>query len=198
MYNNLLEALSIMVKAAKKELTKKSAKPAPAKMAPAKAAPAMKLPKAAAPKAAPLAKTVLAKAVKATSATAKSTKKLEPKVKLAIESKKGADKKSEKLELKATEVPTGEKTEEEEEELEIANAGSAASNEAGIALAAATANAESAAGSLKNFRHHPDIENFYRFIYENDLRYEALEIIDVIAAQRTTHKNVKVAKGKAH
>lgn len=32
--------------------------------------------------------------------------------------------------------------------------------------------------SLKNFRHHPDLENFYRFIYENDLRAEALAILD--------------------
>ena len=59
-------------------------------------------------------------------------------------------------------------------------ASSGAANEAGIALAAAAANADTAAGSLKNFRHHPDIENFYRFIYENDLRYEGLEIIDIM------------------
>lgn len=32
--------------------------------------------------------------------------------------------------------------------------------------------------SLKNFRHHPDMENFYRFIYESDLRFEALAIFD--------------------
>lgn len=30
---------------------------------------------------------------------------------------------------------------------------------------------------LKNFRNHSDIENFYRFIYENDLRREALFIL---------------------
>ena len=187
-----------MVKAAKKEIMKKTEKPALVKKASTPA-------KAPAPKAAAAPKALAPKAIapKATSATSKSTKKPEPKVKLAVElktgdSKKGADKKSEKLELIATEVPAGEKTEEEEEELEIASAGSAASSEAGIALAAATANAESAAGTLKNFRHHPDIENFYRFIYENDLRYEALEIIDVIVSQRTTQKNVKVAKAKAH
>jgi hypothetical protein len=33
---------------------------------------------------------------------------------------------------------------------------------------------QEASASLKNFRHHPDMENFYRFIYENDLRPEAL------------------------
>jgi hypothetical protein len=31
--------------------------------------------------------------------------------------------------------------------------------------------------TFKNFRHHPDMENFYRFIYENDLRFEALDLI---------------------
>ena len=36
----------------------------------------------------------------------------------------------------------------------------------------------------KNFRNHPDMENFFRFIYENDLRHEALYIIDEIIAER--------------
>lgn len=36
----------------------------------------------------------------------------------------------------------------------------------------------------KNFRNHPDMENFYRFIYENDLRIEALQIIDNMLAVR--------------
>ena len=73
-----------------------------------------------------------------------------------------------------------------------ANSGAAQSS--GLALAAATA--DTAAGSLKNFRHHPDIENFYRFIYENDLRYEALEIIDIIAAQREDVKKTMKMAGK--
>jgi hypothetical protein len=51
---------------------------------------------------------------------------------------------------------------------------------------------------LKNFRHHPDIENFYRFIYENDLRYEGLEIIDHMMSQRETLKAMRAAKAKAH
>ena len=35
--------------------------------------------------------------------------------------------------------------------------------------------------SLKKFRQSPEIEGFYRFIYENDLRTEAFEIIDDIS-----------------
>ena len=40
----------------------------------------------------------------------------------------------------------------------------------------------------KNFRNHPDMENFFRFIYENDLRHEALQIIDEIIATRVTRR----------
>jgi hypothetical protein len=83
-------------------------------------------------------------------------------------------------------------------EEEAADASNASAAQSGLALAAATA--DTAAGSLKNFRHHPDIENFYRFIFENDLRYEALEFIDVIASQRgaleTIKKTLKAGKSK--
>lgn len=40
----------------------------------------------------------------------------------------------------------------------------------------------------KNFRNHPDMENFFRFIYENDLRLEALHIIDEIIVQRANRR----------
>lgn len=40
----------------------------------------------------------------------------------------------------------------------------------------------------KNFRNHPDMENFFRFIYENDLRIEALHIIDEIIVQRQARR----------
>lgn len=40
----------------------------------------------------------------------------------------------------------------------------------------------------KNFRNHPDMENFFRFIYENDLRLEALHIIDDILNQRKARR----------
>jgi hypothetical protein len=133
---------------------------------------------------------------------AKSTKKAEPKVKLEIAPKgkalaKGAaptkgekasgkkDKKSEVLEVVATLVTKSES--DEEDEMDAAPASNGGGAEAGLASAAA---AEVAAGSLKSFRHHPDLENFYRFIYENDLRYEALEIIDVIVSQRGMLKSV--------
>jgi len=122
---------------------------------------------------------------------AKSTKKAEPKVKLSV------SKKSETIEIIADEmVKTAEAVEEEEEALESAAAARSSANDAGLAIAAATSEAN--AGSLKNFRHHPDIENFYRFIFENDLRYEGLEIIDAMMSQRETLKTMRASKAKAH
>jgi hypothetical protein len=38
--------------------------------------------------------------------------------------------------------------------------------------------------SLKKFRQSPEIEGFYRFLYENELRVEALEIIDKLLVVR--------------
>ena len=38
--------------------------------------------------------------------------------------------------------------------------------------------------SLKKFRQSPEMEGFYRFIYENDLRIETFEIIDRISQKR--------------
>ena len=52
--------------------------------------------------------------------------------------------------------------------------------------------------SFKNFRHHPDMENFYRFIYENDLRYEALGIIDKILIDKHEKKKALLIKAKVH
>jgi hypothetical protein len=124
---------------------------------------------------------------------AKSTKKTAPKVKLAITETKKGDKKSEKIELKAELVAGAPNAEEEDEDEAPASCGASS---AGLAMAAATV--DSAAGSLKNFRSHPDIENFYRFIFENDLRYEALEIIDRMAAQGATAASIKAAKSKAN
>ena len=48
--------------------------------------------------------------------------------------------------------------------------------------------------SLKKFRQSPEIEGFYRFIYENDLRTEAFEIIDDISQKRLASKAKKKAK----
>lgn len=37
--------------------------------------------------------------------------------------------------------------------------------------------------SIKNYRTNPDMENFFRFIFENDLRLEALQIIDELLTE---------------
>jgi hypothetical protein len=54
--------------------------------------------------------------------------------------------------------------------------------------------------SMKKFRQSPEIEGFYRFVYENDLQREALEILERIVqrrkAARVKTKPVKAAKGK--
>jgi hypothetical protein len=42
--------------------------------------------------------------------------------------------------------------------------------------------------SLKKFRQSPEIEGFYRFIYENDLRAEAVEILERIIVDRKARK----------
>ena len=47
---------------------------------------------------------------------------------------------------------------------------------------------ENVPSSLKKFRQSPEMEGFYRFIYENDLRSEAFEILDRIIRQRRAKK----------
>lgn len=42
--------------------------------------------------------------------------------------------------------------------------------------------------SLKKFRQSPEIEGFYRFIFENDLQKEAFEILDRIIMGRKSKK----------
>src|SRR5947209_8543525 len=71
----------------------------------------------------------------------------------------------------------------EEQEEADAEAASSQNNNA-AALAAAAGGPTEMSASFKNFRHHPDMENFYRFIYENDLRHEALAIIDEIMVEK--------------
>lgn len=86
---------------------------------------------------------------------------------------------------------------EEDSEEETAVASSATSGAAASMLAAQSAT-EVNAGSLKNFRHHPDMENFYRFIYENDLRTEAVQIIDQMMEQKETLSTLRAAKQSPH
>lgn len=54
---------------------------------------------------------------------------------------------------------------------------------------------ESVPTSIKKFRQSPEIEGFYRFIYENDLQKEAFEILDriVTARKQKKLKEVKAA-----
>jgi len=61
----------------------------------------------------------------------------------------------------------------------------------GNAAALAAAGSSEMSASFKNFRHHPDMENFYRFIYENDLRHEALAIMNQMVQQRQIEKASK-------
>ena len=51
--------------------------------------------------------------------------------------------------------------------------------------------------SLKKFRQSPEIEGFYRFIFENDLQKEAFEILDRIIAERKAKKAAEKAATKA-
>ena len=51
-----------------------------------------------------------------------------------------------------------------------------------------------AGGVPKNFRQQADMEAFYRFVHENDLRDEALQILDKVRAQRALAKQAKKAK----
>jgi hypothetical protein len=47
---------------------------------------------------------------------------------------------------------------------------------------------ESIPTSIKKFRQSPEIEGFYRFIYENDLQKEAYEILERIVNARKAKK----------
>lgn len=48
--------------------------------------------------------------------------------------------------------------------------------------------------SLKKFRQSPEIEGFYRFLYENELREQALEIIENILVERKAKGKKKKSK----
>jgi len=45
------------------------------------------------------------------------------------------------------------------------------------------------AKSTKNFHNYPDIENFFRFVYENELRHEAFEILSKTLIKKRQSKN---------
>ncbi|MGE3261881.1 MAG: hypothetical protein AB7K68_08895 [Bacteriovoracia bacterium] len=48
-----------------------------------------------------------------------------------------------------------------------------------------------AGGIPKNFRQQADMEAFYRFVHENDLRDEALVILDKVREQKALMKLAK-------
>jgi hypothetical protein len=52
--------------------------------------------------------------------------------------------------------------------------------------------------SIKKFRQSPEIEGFYRFIFENDLQREAFDILEKIIVRRKALKahKPKHAKGR--
>jgi len=50
---------------------------------------------------------------------------------------------------------------------------------------------------LKNFRSNPDVENFYRFIYENDLRKEAKSCLEAIVDTLKPRKKTRGRKKKS-
>jgi hypothetical protein len=61
-------------------------------------------------------------------------------------------------------------------------------SEAGKAAAALSG------GVPKNFRQQADMEAFYRFVHENDLREDALGILDSVRAQKAVMKAAKKPK----
>lgn len=92
---------------------------------------------------------------------------------------------------------TTDEGDENEDAEDAASESSAAGSGNAAAIAAASGNTEMSA-SFKNFRHHPDMENFYRFIFDNDLRHEALQIIDEMLREKQQRKALKFAKTRAH
>tara|TARA_B100001248_G_C27399064_1_gene468360 strand:- start:7970 stop:8212 length:243 start_codon:yes stop_codon:yes gene_type:complete len=57
-----------------------------------------------------------------------------------------------------------------------------------------TAEGQALPSSFKKFRQLPEIEAFYRFVYENDLRKEGKKILERIILQRKAEKLSTKAK----
>lgn len=103
--------------------------------------------------------------------------------------------------LEAEKAKAAVDSEQDEDEMDAMSSQSSSAGSEAAAFAdpaAAMKNDSVGSLSLRSFRHHPDIENFYRFIYENDLRFEALEIIDQLLLEKRNNKKIKLAKAKAH
>ena len=78
-----------------------------------------------------------------------------------------------------------------DEEIDEDEAAAGGGGDGGNAAALAAAGSGEMSASFKNFRHHPDMENFYRFIFENDLRHEALAIMNQMVQQKQAEKAAK-------
>lgn len=50
---------------------------------------------------------------------------------------------------------------------------------------------ESIPSTVKRFKQSTEIEAFYRFVFENDLREEALAILNVLQDERETQKLIE-------
>ncbi len=58
--------------------------------------------------------------------------------------------------------------------------------------------AESLPTNIKKLRQSPEIEGFYRFVFENDLRQEAYDIVDRLLIERKLKaKELKAAAKKS-
>lgn len=53
------------------------------------------------------------------------------------------------------------------------------------------------AKTIKSFKSSQELENFYRFIYENGLRHEAKYALEVVAKKLTPKKKPRGRKPKA-
>ncbi len=136
---------------------------------------------------------VLAKAVPAKAAKAPAKAEKAPKVEAKAAGKKAkAAAADDEAPLPPAVDP--DEAEEAEDAAEAAASGGGGGGGNAAALAAASGSGEMSA-SFKNFRHHPDMENFYRFIFENDLRHEALAILDTMMIEKQAKKAAK-AGGK--
>ena len=56
---------------------------------------------------------------------------------------------------------------------------------------------DSLPSSMKKFRQSPEIEGFYRFVFENDLQSEAFDILDQIVERRKILRGANKASAAA-
>ncbi len=54
--------------------------------------------------------------------------------------------------------------------------------------------ADNAPTNLKKFRASPEIEGFYRFVYENDLQRDTFKVLDRLKRERYANKKTKGKK----